>query len=97
MIEYRRKEEKDKETFVLFGTDVIHEPGFQGFTFNLFEPPKFLATTTRRCFDSIVLYPHFSVDNDIIDQLWYCTDGWEKTTKEEYDKALNEALSYFHR
>lgn len=96
MIEYRRKEEKDKETFVLFGTDVFHEPGFRGFTFNLKEI-KFLATSTLRTFDSVVLYPHFPVDSEMIDQILSCTDGWEETTKEEYDKALDEVLRYFDR
>ena len=94
MIEYRRKKEQDKETFILFGTDVLREPGFKGFVFNLFEIP-FLATSTRRCFDSVVLYPHFPMDDEGINSLLYCTDGWEKINKEDYYKAFNEALSGF--
>ena len=94
MIEYRRKKEQGKEAFVLFGTDVYNEPGFQGFVFNLLDIP-FLATSTRRCFDSVVLYPHFPMSDDVIDNLLNCSDGWEKITKEDYDKAFNDALSRF--
>ena len=96
MIEYRRKKEEDKETFILFGTDVCTEPGFQGFVFNLFEIP-FLATSTRRCFDSVVLYPQFSLNNEEIGQVLECANGWEKVTKEEYDNAFDEALSSFYK
>ena len=94
MIEYRRKKEEDKESFILFGTDVFKEPGFQGFVFNLVEIP-FLATSTRRCFDSVVLYPHFPLSDEEINQVFECTNGWEKVPKEEYDKAFDEALSDF--
>ena len=96
MIEYRRKKEEDKESFILFGTDVFKEPGFQGFVFNLVEIP-FLAASTIRCFDSVVLYPHFPLNDEMIDPVLKCDDGWEKVTKEEYDKAFDEALGYFHR
>ena len=96
MIEYRRKKEEEKETFLLFGTDVFKEPGFQGFVFNLFEIP-FLATSTRRCFNSVVLYPHFPLSDEEIDQVFECTNGWERTNKSEYDRAFDEVLGYFHR
>ena len=94
MIEYRKKKEQDKESFILFGTDVFNEPSFRGFVFNLFEIP-FLATSTRRCFDSVMLYRNFPLDDDMIDQVLNCTDGWEKISKENYDEALDEALTGF--
>ena len=93
MIEYRKKKEGNKETFILFGTELA-EPGFRGFVFNLFEIP-FLATSTRRCFDSVMLYRNFPLNNDMIDQVLNCTDGWEKISKENYDEALDEALTGF--
>ena len=95
MIEYRKKEEKDKVSFVMFGTDPLKEPGFEGLVFNLIDIP-YLATSTRRCFSSAVLYPHFPVDKEIIGHMLECTDGWEKTDKSEYNRAFDEALSYFH-
>ena len=96
MIEYRRKKEENKESFILFGTDVFKEPDFQGFVFNLVEIP-FLATSTRRCFNSVVLYPHFPLNDEEFGGVWDCAAGWERITKDEYDKAFDEALGYFHR
>lgn len=83
---YRKKIEENVETYVLFSNSPFKGPSIQGFEIVNYPEIDFLATSTLKNVSKITFLPHINIDDFL--PLFELTDGWEESSKEEFNQVL---------